>query len=101
MVTQKPQKAQKFEPKGSWLRNITQEKHFCDFSDFCVTKKTMNMKKEYIKPEMLVVALQQQGCLLADSGSKSGEHLVKDLGEGTDKIFDLNDDDFDDSYVDR
>jgi hypothetical protein len=27
--------------------------------------------------------------------------LVKDLGDGTDKIFDLNDDDFDDSYVDR
>jgi len=26
MVTQKAQKAQKFEPKGSWLRNITQEK---------------------------------------------------------------------------
>lgn len=61
------------------------------------------MKKEYIKPELLVVALQQQGCLLAGSGSssKSGEHLVKDLGDGTDKIFDLNDDDFDDSYVDR
>ena len=58
------------------------------------------MKKEYIKPEMLVVALQQQGCLLAGS-AKSGEHLVKGLGEGTDKIFDLNDDDFDDSYVDR
>lgn len=49
---------------------------------------------------MLVVALQQQGCLLAGS-AKSGEHLVKGLGEGTDKIFDLNDDDFDDSYVDR
>ena len=59
------------------------------------------MKKEYIKPEMLVVALQQQGCLLAGSTPKSGEHLVKDLGDGTDKIFDLNDDDFDDSYVDR
>ena len=50
---------------------------------------------------MLVVALQQQGCLLAGSTPKSGEHLVKDLGDGTDKIFDLNDDDFDDSYVDR
>ena len=59
------------------------------------------MKKEYIKPEMLVVALQQQGCLLAGSDPKSGEHLVKDLGEGTDKIFYLIDDDFDDSYVDR
>ena len=50
---------------------------------------------------MLVVALQQQGCLLAGSAPNSGEHLVRDLGEGTDKIFDLNDDDFDDSYVDR
>ena len=50
---------------------------------------------------MLVVALQQQGCLLAGSASKSGEHLVKGLGDDTDKIFDLNDDDFDDSYVDR
>ena len=55
MVTQKPQKAQKFEPKGSWLRNITQEKNFCDFSDFCVTKKVISVRQNKRKQENISV----------------------------------------------
>lgn len=61
------------------------------------------MKKEYIKPEMLVVVLQQQGCLLAGSKGGAPDHLVKDVarGDGTDKIFDFSDEDFDDEAIIR
>ena len=52
--------------------------------------KNKNMKKEYISPEILVVELKQQGCLMA--GSVTGTSNTEDIdwvSEG------LSDDDYD------
>ena len=58
------------------------------------------MKKTYLKPEWQVVELKQQGCLL--TGSKHGaDYKVGGLGEGADKLFNFDDDDIEDSDVDR
>ena len=37
------------------------------------------MKKEYISPEILVVELKQQGCLMADSYTPAGDKRVNNL----------------------
>ena len=58
------------------------------------------MKKTYLKPAWQVIELKQQGCLLA--GSKHGaDYKVGGLGEGADKLFNFDDDDIEDTEVDR
>jgi hypothetical protein len=54
------------------------------------------MKKEYIKPEVKVVKLQQQLSLLAGSGGGDGVHTdePKSPGSALSRAFDF-DDDFD------
>lgn len=58
------------------------------------------MKRKYLRPVMQMIELTQQGCLLA--GSKHGaDYKVGGLGEGADKLFDFDDDDIEDTEVDR
>ena len=51
------------------------------------------MKKNYLKPEMQVVELQQQGCLMADSFKPAGEKRVNSIDDDMGFVWD--DDGFD------
>ena len=65
-----------------------------------VLNNRTDMKKTYLRPSLQVVELKQQGCLL--TGSKHGaDYKVGGLGEGADKLFNFDDDDMEDSDVDR
>ena len=54
------------------------------------------MKKKYLKPAWQVVELKQQGCLLAGSGKQVGG-----LGGSAKDLFNFDDDDIEDTGVDR
>ena len=56
------------------------------------------MKKEYISPEILVVELEQQGCLMADSYTPAGEKRVNNINNDMDFTWDL--DGFEDEEMD-
>ena len=56
------------------------------------------MKKEYISPEILVVELKQQGCLMADSYTPAGEKRVNNINNDIDFTWDL--DGFEDEEMD-
>ena len=60
------------------------------------------MKKIYMKPAMQVVMVQQQH-MLCNSKSGYGSRQVTGLGDGdgTDKFFEFDDDDIDDTEYDR
>ena len=58
------------------------------------------MKKTYLKPAWQVVELKQQGCLL--TGSKHGaDYKVGGLGGSAKDLFNFDDDDIEDTGVDR
>ena len=54
------------------------------------------MKKTYLKPAWQVIELKQQGCLLAGSGKQVGG-----LGGSAKDLFNFDDDDIEDTGVDR
>ena len=56
------------------------------------------MKKEYKTPEILVVELKQQGCLMAGSYSPAGEKRVNNINNDMDFTWDL--DGFEDEEMD-
>ena len=58
--------------------------------------KRNNMKKTYLKPAWQVIELKQQGCLLAGSGKQVGG-----LGGSAKDLFNFDDDDIEDTGVDR
>ena len=56
------------------------------------------MKKEYKTPEILVVELKQQGCLMAGSYPPAGEKRVNNINNDMDFTWDL--DGFEDEEMD-
>ena len=58
----------------------------------------MIMKNFYLKPEMQVVELQQQGCLMADSFNSAGVKRVNSLDDDMGFVWD--DDGFDEDDLD-
>lgn len=61
------------------------------------------MKKVYLKPAVQVVEVQQQNMLCGSGSAKlSAGYQVDGLGDGdADKLFDFEDDDFEDIDIDR
>ena len=56
------------------------------------------MKKTYTKPEMQVIMIQQQGCLLTDSG-KNNRYIINRI-ENEDEMIRFKDGGFDDDEED-